>query len=75
MPASRGTPTARVRSGIHDSVAVGIPLDSNTLATSPTDWQQKGHAGTSSAASTASARIASTMAGAVRRTSSVGSRM
>ena len=57
MPASRGTPTARVRSGIIESETVGMPLASSTRCTSPTDRQQNGHAGTSAAASTPSSRI------------------
>ena len=45
MPASRGTQTARVRSGIIESATVGIPLASRTRWTSPTDRQQNGQAG------------------------------
>ena len=75
MPASRGTPTARVRSGIHDSVTVAIPLASITRWTSPTDRQQNGQAGTSATASTASARRRSMIAGTVSSSNTVGSRM
>ncbi len=75
MPASRGTPTARVSSGIQESVTVGMPRASRTLATSPTDRQQNGQEGTSAAASTRSARMRAAMAGAVFSTSSVASRM
>ena len=75
MPASRGTPTARVRSGIQDIVTVEMPLASSTRWTSPTDRQQNGQAGTSAAASTPSVRIRSAMAGAVFSTNSFGSRM
>ena len=75
MPASRGTPTARVSSGIHDRVTVEIPFASSTLWTSPTDRQQNGQAGTSAAASTRSARMRAAMAGAVFATSSSGSRV
>jgi len=75
MPASRGTPTLRVRSGIHDSVTVAIPLASMILCTSPTDRLQNGHTGTSTTASTDSSRMLAAIAGAVFSTSSVGSRM
>jgi len=75
MPASLGTPTARVSSGIHESVTVAMPLASRTRCTSPTDRQQNGQTGTSAAASTPSARMRSAMAGAVFSISSFGSRM
>ena len=75
MPASRGTPTARVRSGIHDNVTVAIPLASSLRWTSPTDRLQNGQTGTSTAASTRSSRMHSAIAGAVFCISSVGSRM
>jgi hypothetical protein len=75
MPASRGTPTLRVRSGIHDTVTVASPLASRILCTSPTDREQKGQTGTSTTASTPSSCIAAAMTGAVFSTSSVGSRM
>ena len=74
MPASRGTPTARVSSGIHDSVTVAIPLASRIRWTSPTDRLQNGHTGTSIAASTRSSRMLAAIAGAVFSTSSVASR-
>jgi hypothetical protein len=51
------------------------PLDSNTRCTSPTDRQQKGHAGTKTTASTSSARIRSAITSAVSSTRTVGSRM
>ena len=75
MPASRGTPTARVSSGIHDSVTVAMPLASRILCTSPTDRLQNGQTGTSNAASTRSSCMLAAIAGAVFSTSSVGSRM
>jgi hypothetical protein len=75
MPASRGTPVARVSSGIQESATVEMPLASRTRWASPPDRQQNGQAGTSAAASTPSARMRSAMAGAVFSTSSVGSRM
>ena len=74
MPASRGTPTLRVRSGIHETVTVASPLASRALCTSPTDREQNGQTGTSTPASTPSSCIAPAMAGAVVPTSSVGSR-
>ena len=75
MPASRGTPTLRVRSGIHDSVTVATPLDSRIRWTSPTDREQNGQTGTSTTASTPSSRIPAAIAGAVSSTNSSGSRM
>ena len=75
MPASRGTPTLRVRSGIHDSVTVESPLDSRILWTSPTDREQNGQTGTSTTASTPSLCIPAAIAGAVFSINSVGSRM
>ena len=75
MPARRGTPTRRVRSGIHDRVTVESPLPSRILSTSPTDREQNGQTGTSTTASTCSSRMLAAIAGAVVSTSSVGSRM
>ena len=75
MPASRGTPTARVSSGIHDSVTVAMPLASRIRWTSPTDREQNGQTGTSTTASTCSSRMLAAIVGAVFSTNSVGSRM
>jgi len=75
MPASRGTPTLRVSSGIQDSVTVEIPVASMCRWTSPTDRLQNGHTGTSTTASTCSSRMHAAIAGAVFSTNSVGSRM
>lgn len=74
MPASLGTPTLRVSSGIHDSVTVESPLASRIRCASPTDRLQNGHTGTSTTASTCSASMLSAIAGALFRSSSVVSR-
>ena len=47
------------------SVTVGIPAASITRATSPTDRQQSGHTGASTARSTDSLAIPAAIAGAV----------
>jgi hypothetical protein len=75
MPASRGTPTARVKPGIHDTVTVDMPLASRCRWTSPTDRLQKGQTGTSTTASTPSSRMLAAIAGALVAISSAGSRM
>ncbi len=75
MAASRGTPTAAVKAGIIESETVAMPLASSTRWTSPTDRQQNGQPGTSTAASTPSSFIRAAMAGAVTSSSSRGRRM
>jgi hypothetical protein len=72
---SRGTPTAAVKAGIIESDTVAMPLASSTRWTSPTDRQQKGQLGTSTAASTPSSLIRAAIAGAVTSSSSCGRRM
>jgi len=71
----RGAPVARVRSGIIDRQTVAMPLASRTRATSPTDRQQNGQAGTRAAACTPSACMRSAIAGAVAPTRTSGRRM
>jgi hypothetical protein len=63
MAAILGAPTERVNSGIMESEMVEMPAASISLCTSPTDRQQNGQTGTSTAASTSSAFICSIMAG------------
>ena len=57
MAANLGEPTERVNSGIIESEMVEIPAACISLCTSPTDRQQNGQTGTSTAASTPSAFI------------------
>ena len=52
IPASLGTPWARVSSGIMDNDTVDIPPSSRTRCNTPMVRQQKGHAGISTTAST-----------------------
>jgi hypothetical protein len=75
MAARRGTPTAAVKDGTIESDTVAIPLASRTRWTSPTDRQQNGHVGTSTAASTPSDFMRAAMAGAVSSSSTCGRRM
>jgi len=51
-PATRGTLTDAVRSGIEDSVIVEIPAASNSRCASPTDQQHTVHIGINVTAST-----------------------
>jgi hypothetical protein len=74
MAAILGAPTERVNSGIMESEMVEMPAASISLCTSPTDRQQNGQTGTSTAASTSSAFICSIMAGTLSSKSSRGSR-
>ena len=62
-PATRGTPTDEVRAGIVDNVMVENLAASIRRCTSPTDQQQTGHTGTSTTASTCSARRPSMISG------------
>lgn len=52
IPASLGTPWARVSSGIMDNDTVDIPPSSSTRCNTPMVRQQKGHAGINTTAST-----------------------
>lgn len=61
---ARGGAAFRVFPGLQLVSAVAMPSCSSSLATSPTDWQQIGQAGTSSAACAFSAFATSRMAGA-----------
>lgn len=72
MAATRGAPTDAVSAAMHDRVMVAMPAASISRWTSPTDQWQTGQTGTSSAASTSSRRILSTIAGTVFRSSSSG---
>jgi hypothetical protein len=56
MPTSRGTLTDAVKSGMFDKVTVVNPALSISRCASPTDQQQTGQAGISTAKSTQSAR-------------------
>ncbi len=75
MPTTRGAPTDIDISGIHECTAVEIPAASMTRATSPTDRQQKGQMGTSSARSTWSRISAWAICGAVSSTNFSGLRL
>ena len=72
MPATRGAPTDRVKSGRVERLTVESPALSISRWTSPTDRQQNGQTGTSRTASTPSARILATIAGTLRSRSSRG---
>ena len=74
MAAILGAPTERVNSGIIESEMVDIPASSISLCTSPTDRQQNGQTGTSTAASTPSAFIRWIIAGTLSSKSSRGLR-
>jgi hypothetical protein len=74
MAATLGAPTERVNSGIIESEIVEIPAASISRCASPTDRQQNGQTGTSSATSTSSAFIRSIIAGTLTSSSSRGSK-
>jgi len=75
IPATRGAPTDRVKSGSVDSATVDRPAASISRCTNPTDRQQNGQTGTSTTMSTPSAFICRIMAGTERSRSSFGFRM
>jgi hypothetical protein len=64
IPATRGAPTEAVNSGIIDNDTVAMPDASMTRWTSPTDRQQIGQTGTSTATSTACSTIRAAICGA-----------
>ena len=74
MVAILGAPTERVNSGIMESEMVEMPAASISLCTSPTDRQQNGQTGTSTAASISSAFIPSIIACTLVSNSSRGLR-
>jgi hypothetical protein len=63
IPASRGTLTANVRSGMFDKEIVVMPARSTSRCANPTDQQQTGQAGMNTATSTLSCRKRSMIAG------------
>lgn len=65
-----GGRTRAVIFGLFDSEIVVIPFASTSRWTSPPDWWQIGHTGTSSATSTPSSRISAAIVGAVTIASS-----
>ncbi len=75
MPATRGAPVARVKSGSVERAAVVSPAFSISRCTSPTDRQQNGQTGTSRTASTSSFFICSIIATVEVSSSSFSFRM
>ena len=65
MAATRGIPIRRWKGQIMLRVTVGIPAASIFRATSPTDRQQSGQTGASSARSTSSLRMLAAISGAL----------
>lgn len=72
MPATRGGLTEAVKPGNIDSATLVIPAASIPLEASPTDRQQNGQTGTSSARSTPSVFMLSMMRGRLRSSISWG---
>ncbi len=72
MPATRGGLTEAVKSGSIDMATLVMPAASMPLEASPTDRQQNGQTGTSSAKSTSSVFMFSTMRGRLRSSISWG---
>ncbi len=70
---ARGGAVRRVMPGTALVRVVAIPSCSRSLATSPTDWQQIGQAGTSRAASAFSSLAAASTPGAIRSTTALAS--